>query len=148
MEEVFGKPETVVSGFRRSGIFPPDPLAPNRKKLKPVQISESNNNNEHRDVIAPPPPIQIETGFDVYQEMEDEFFCLNNQLSMLGLTLRRIPGDGNCLFRALDDQLHGNSTNHILHRKQVVEFMEQHREDFESFVENSVRKSSRKNAGK
>ncbi|NWH89272.1 OTUD3 protein, partial [Aegithalos caudatus] len=63
---------------------------------------------------------------------------LAGQLRALGLKLREVPGDGNCLFRALGDQLEGHSRNHLRHRQETVEFMVRQREDFEPFVEDDV----------
>ena len=44
----------------------------------------------------------------------------------------------NCLFRALGDQLEGHGRNHLKHRRDVVAYMLDHREDFEPFVEDDV----------
>jgi OTU domain-containing protein 3 len=66
---------------------------------------------------------------------DDSFGAVMSQLSTTGLTLREMPGDGNCLFRALADQLEGDSRNHMDHRRAVVDFMKKHRPDFEPFVE-------------
>uniref|UniRef100_A0A8C2U5E8 OTU domain-containing protein 3 n=1 Tax=Coturnix japonica TaxID=93934 RepID=A0A8C2U5E8_COTJA len=63
---------------------------------------------------------------------------LARQLRALGLKLREVPGDGNCLFRALGDQLEGHSRNHLRHRQETVEYMIKRREDFEPFVEDDV----------
>ncbi|XP_039611950.1 OTU domain-containing protein 3 isoform X2 [Polypterus senegalus] len=71
-------------------------------------------------------------------EEEEEFVSFTNQLQVLGLKLREVPGDGNCLFRALGDQLEGHSNNHLKHRRDTVEFMTTHRQDFEPFVEDDV----------
>ncbi|NXY50471.1 OTUD3 protein, partial [Ceuthmochares aereus] len=60
------------------------------------------------------------------------------QLRALGLKLREVPGDGNCLFRALGDQLEGHSRNHLRHRQETVDYMIKRREDFEPFVEDDV----------
>ncbi|XP_054856960.1 OTU domain-containing protein 3 [Eublepharis macularius] len=60
------------------------------------------------------------------------------QLQALGLRLREVPGDGNCLFRALGDQLEGHSRNHLKHRQETVDYMIKQREDFEPFVEDDV----------
>ncbi|NXI60449.1 OTUD3 protein, partial [Chloroceryle aenea] len=60
------------------------------------------------------------------------------QLRALGLKLREVPGDGNCLFRALGDQLEGHSRNHLRHRQETVDYMIKQREDFEPFVEDDV----------
>ncbi|NWS14332.1 OTUD3 protein, partial [Pachyramphus minor] len=63
---------------------------------------------------------------------------LDGQLRALGLKLREVPGDGNCLFRALGDQLEGHSRNHLRHRQETVDYMVKQREDFEPFVEDDV----------
>ncbi|KAJ6656753.1 hypothetical protein lerEdw1_003084 [Lerista edwardsae] len=63
---------------------------------------------------------------------------LAGQLQALGLRLREVPGDGNCLFRALGDQLEGHSRNHLKYRQETVDYMINRREDFEPFVEDDV----------
>jgi len=68
----------------------------------------------------------------------DDFLSLNNQLGTMGLSLKQIPGDGNCLFRALGDQLDGNAGEHLHHRTSSVNYMRQHRDDFEPFVEDDI----------
>ncbi|KAM9344042.1 OTU domain-containing protein 3 [Pholidichthys leucotaenia] len=67
-----------------------------------------------------------------------EFVSFSNQLQALGLKLREVPGDGNCLFRALGDQLEGHSRDHLWLRQETVEYMKSHRQDFEPFVEDDV----------
>lgn len=69
---------------------------------------------------------------------EDDCIQLDNQLLELNLSLKLIPGDGNCLFRALGDQLDGNSEDHMKYRQEVVQFMKDHRDDFEPFVEDDI----------
>ena len=71
---------------------------------------------------------------DSYLADDNNFEKFSKQLSKIGLELRDITGDGNCLFRALSDQLEGNEGNHLLYRKQVCEFMRKNRLDFEPFV--------------
>ncbi|XP_068588945.1 OTU domain-containing protein 3 [Cebidichthys violaceus] len=67
-----------------------------------------------------------------------EFVSFSNQLQALGLKLREVPGDGNCLFRALGDQLEGQSRGHLRLRQETVQYMMSHRQDFEPFVEDDV----------
>ncbi|XP_030589717.1 OTU domain-containing protein 3 [Archocentrus centrarchus] len=67
-----------------------------------------------------------------------EFVSFSNQLQALGLKLREVPGDGNCLFRALGDQLEGHSRGHLRLRQETIEYMTSHRQDFEPFVEDDV----------
>ncbi|XP_076046392.1 mediator complex subunit 28 [Oratosquilla oratoria] len=69
---------------------------------------------------------------------DQSFVSLKQQLAAICLTLREIPGDGNCLFGALGDQLDGTPNNHHKHRQDVVHYMRQHRDDFEPFVEDDV----------
>jgi len=66
------------------------------------------------------------------------FADLKEQLATLGLTLREIPGDGNCLFGALADQVDGSRASHGKHRMEVVKYMLQHRMHFEPFVEDEM----------
>ncbi|KAI7794482.1 OTU domain-containing protein 3 [Triplophysa rosa] len=68
----------------------------------------------------------------------EEFVSFSNQLQALGLKLREVPGDGNCLFRALGDQLEGHSRGHLRLRQETVQYMSTHRQDFEPFVEDDV----------
>ena len=73
-----------------------------------------------------------------HEDDYDDCNQLNNQLLSLGLTLKIIPGDGNCLFRALGDQLNGDIHKHMKHRGDVVQFMKDNRDDFEPFVEDDI----------
>lgn len=74
------------------------------------------------------------------QDVDDgaEFLSFSNQLQALGLKLREVPGDGNCLFRALGDQLEGHSRAHLRLRQETVDYMKSHRQDFEPFVEDDI----------
>ncbi|EFO26014.1 hypothetical protein LOAG_02473 [Loa loa] len=60
---------------------------------------------------------------------------LRAQLGSFGLTVRDIPGDGNCLFRALGDQLDGHTGNHLKYRLDTVRYMMNHRGHFEPFID-------------
>jgi hypothetical protein len=71
---------------------------------------------------------------DSYLADDNNFKKFTEQLSKIGLELRDITGDGNCLFRALSDQLDGNESNHLTYRKQVCDYMRQNRDEFEPFV--------------
>uniref|UniRef100_A0A3Q3DRS7 OTU domain-containing protein 3 n=1 Tax=Hippocampus comes TaxID=109280 RepID=A0A3Q3DRS7_HIPCM len=67
-----------------------------------------------------------------------EFLSFSTQLQAMGLKLREVPGDGNCLFRALGDQLEGHSRSHLELRQETVQYMMSHRQDFEPFVEDDI----------
>lgn len=44
----------------------------------------------------------------------------------------------NCLFRALGDQIEGDHTSHMRHRRETVKYMRDHRSDFEPFMEDNI----------
>lgn len=60
------------------------------------------------------------------------------QLAALGLRIVHVTADGNCLFRAIADQLEGDEEEYTKYRQMVVEYIMNHREDFEPFVEDDV----------
>ncbi|KAL2608280.1 hypothetical protein R1flu_026853 [Riccia fluitans] len=60
---------------------------------------------------------------------------MNEQLAPLGLKVVNITGDGNCFFRAVADQLEGNEEEHAKYRRMVVDYLEEHKLEFEPFLE-------------
>lgn len=68
-------------------------------------------------------------------ESEDDA-RLQKSLSEHGLEVIEMSSDGNCLFRALSDQLYGDYGNkHATVRSDISDFMEQNKEDFQEFLE-------------
>jgi len=59
---------------------------------------------------------------------------VKTEITRLGLGLRDVQGDGNCLFRALADQLWGVQKRHVEVRKLVCDYLETHRDGMEVFV--------------
>ncbi|CAE6446624.1 unnamed protein product [Rhizoctonia solani] len=60
---------------------------------------------------------------------------LTAQLRSMGLYAAPTLGDGNCLFRALSDQIYGTPNEHLTLRKEICAFMAAHKERFEAFVD-------------
>lgn len=52
----------------------------------------------------------------------------------LGLSIRKVAPDGNCLFRALADQLWGDQSRHVEVRQRICDHLEKHPEDVGDFV--------------
>lgn len=73
-----------------------------------------------------------------YLADDEDFVSFSNQLAALSLKIKDIPGDGNCLFRALGDQIEGDHTSHMRHRRETVKYMRDHRSDFEPFMEDNI----------
>jgi len=60
---------------------------------------------------------------------------LNNQLRALGLYAADIIGDGNCLFRALSDQLWGTQSYHLKLREEVCDWIASRQDRYAPFVD-------------
>lgn len=69
------------------------------------------------------------------KQWDDDLGRFQRQLRPQRLYVRDVAGDGNCLFRALSDQLHDSAAQHAQTRADVVAFIDAHRADFEPFVE-------------
>jgi OTU domain-containing protein 3 len=52
--------------------------------------------------------------------------------------IKDVAGDGNCLFRAIADQLENAPTKHEQYRAAIMKFVEENRDMFEPFVEDDV----------
>lgn len=66
---------------------------------------------------------------------EENSQMLNAQLRELGLYAAHTIGDGNCLFRALSDQLYGSPAQHLKLRADICNWIEDHKERYGPFVE-------------
>ncbi|KAG6971188.1 hypothetical protein JG688_00004537 [Phytophthora aleatoria] len=66
---------------------------------------------------------------------DDAIKLMRRQLADVGCKLHEVEADGNCLFRALGDQLYGDQHQHEEAREKIVSYLEQHRDDFEPFME-------------
>ena len=56
------------------------------------------------------------------------------QLNKLGLEIKKMLGDGNCLFRCFSDQLIDDQNEHTLYRNLAVEYIKTYPEIFEEFM--------------
>eukprot|EP01114_Cavostelium_apophysatum_P019962 TRINITY_DN6573_c0_g1_i2.p1 TRINITY_DN6573_c0_g1~~TRINITY_DN6573_c0_g1_i2.p1 ORF type:complete len:503 (+),score=145.03 TRINITY_DN6573_c0_g1_i2:119-1627(+) len=67
-----------------------------------------------------------------------DFKKFNDQLNLFGLLVKDVAGDGNCLFRAVSDQMYGHPELHAQLRDQACNFIARNRENFEPFIEDDV----------
>lgn len=65
----------------------------------------------------------------------DSSIELEAQLKTLGLRVHTTLGDGNCLFRALSDQLYGTEAHHLTLRADITAWMAKYKDRYEGFVE-------------
>ena len=106
-----------------------------RKESKKFQRNKESCQQSKRNVRLCEPERRDVDSYLAFDENGDKFA---NQLSKRGLYLHDIPGGGNCLFRALGDQLERHQKNHFKHRCDVVDYMVEHKGDFEPFVEDYI----------
>ena len=71
-------------------------------------------------------------------QYQEDFGVLLRQLEPFHLTVTDVAADGNCLFRALSLQIHDDQDHHASIRKEICDFVEGHRDNFEPFVEDDV----------
>ena len=76
---------------------------------------------------------KVQRALKKWQSHSDDS-ALKSLLSRLNLVLKETEGDGNCLFRALSDQLYGSPSQHLQIRTDICNYISQHKEDFEPFV--------------
>ncbi|XP_024402364.1 OVARIAN TUMOR DOMAIN-containing deubiquitinating enzyme 7 isoform X1 [Physcomitrium patens] len=73
-----------------------------------------------------------------HKDKTKEIASLNQQLGLLDLKVVLVTADGNCFFRAVAEQLEGDEEQHARYRQMVVNYLQEHREEFEPFVEDEV----------
>ncbi|KAH6578118.1 hypothetical protein BASA50_002281 [Batrachochytrium salamandrivorans] len=67
---------------------------------------------------------------------DDNTTQLDCQLAELGLVIKDITGDGNCLFRALSDQLYGTPTRHGQCRIDTCSHIAAYKDLYDPFIDN------------
>jgi OTU domain-containing protein 3 len=68
------------------------------------------------------------------EEFDHETRLLNEELGKIGLTIKEIYGDGNCLFRSVSDQINNDQEDYNIIRHKTMEYIKQNKSDFEHFV--------------
>jgi len=109
------------------------------------QRNQARTKNQRRDDIerkrderSQRNALRKEKQANAYGYEDDTFKSFRNQLQLQGFKMRDVVGDGNCLFRALADQMDGNENMHFKHRKEVVTYMTEHEDEFIPFLEETV----------
>ncbi|KDN37920.1 cysteine proteinase [Tilletiaria anomala UBC 951] len=77
---------------------------------------------------------QLTNGLEDPAQVERD---LNAQLKVMGLYAADTVGDGNCLFRALSDQMYGYPELHLEIRQQICDFLAARPDRFAGFVDGS-----------
>lgn len=70
-----------------------------------------------------------------YKEVNEgnTFDEIDRSIERLGLIIKDVEGDGNCLFRALSDQMFGDESHHSELRQKVCDYIQENSEHFQNF---------------
>lgn len=91
--------------------------------------------SDHRIKSRPPSISSVSSTSSSASTSTDESASqFNAQLYPLGLRVRSIPPDGNCLFSAFADQLSGKRRCHPRLRQQAVEYLSKHKREIKPFL--------------
>jgi OTU domain-containing protein 3 len=71
-------------------------------------------------------------------EFKDHFSAFDAHLKKIGLGLKDIDGDGNCLFRAISDQMEGSQENYKFYRALTCKYIEDNGEFFKLFISDDI----------
>jgi hypothetical protein len=105
-----------MAGGRKSAATTRDRSRHNKARANPRKGSHSESGNE--------------------EELDLE--SLNVLMKKNGLYIRDVTADGNCLFRAVSDQLYGNEKNHFELRAKATRYMSLHPGAFKPFIDTST----------
>ena len=69
------------------------------------------------------------------REQDDIDEKFKKHLETLGFFIREVGGDGNCLFRAVCEQIEGNENNYAEYREKCINYMKENKDTFQPFIE-------------
>lgn len=71
---------------------------------------------------------------EIVRKNDNQVKQFRKALLLHGLGIRTVEEDGNCLFRAVSDQLYGSEDYHEHVRKKVCDYMQSHSDFFGNFL--------------
>ncbi|GMS95711.1 hypothetical protein PENTCL1PPCAC_17886, partial [Pristionchus entomophagus] len=122
-----------VSSSLSSHSIPSSSLLPSSQPLivSPRGSREDNESLRKEERDGPNSDDEYDRGFRD-EEMEREFE--SRLRDERGLEIKKMVGDGACLFRGVSHQIYGDEDMHGEVRKLCLDYMEKNREHFEQFI--------------
>ena len=71
---------------------------------------------------------------------ENQEKTFKHELMKINLKIKEIEGDGNCLYRALADQIYGEDSNYEILKAKCMDYLELEKEFFSQFIEGGKEK--------
>ncbi|XP_020577051.1 OTU domain-containing protein 5-B [Phalaenopsis equestris] len=138
------KPSSPISGLRRSGLKFSNAvtIGSRRQAARPVVSTWSSPSGS-----LPSSPRSYADG-EGYNSADEQGPCFTSQYNdvererLFEIEIRRVKGfdvkkmveDGNCLFRAVADQVYGDPEAYDLARQMCIDYMERERDHFSQFI--------------
>lgn len=69
---------------------------------------------------------------------KEYFSSFQKDMNSIGLRIKEVNGDGNCLFRSISDQFEGNENNHFHYRNLTCDYIQSNREFIQFFIEDDI----------
>ncbi|XP_058779691.1 OVARIAN TUMOR DOMAIN-containing deubiquitinating enzyme 6 [Vicia villosa] len=125
-----GSPNAVNAGSpRRTNVWPvvsarSSPAGSRPSSPKAHSESDGYNSADEQN------PCYVSSYADAERERQFEFDIRR----VKGYEVKRMTADGNCLFRAVADQVYGDSELYDLVRQMSIDYMERERDHFSQFI--------------
>ncbi|KAM3131699.1 hypothetical protein pb186bvf_016230 [Paramecium bursaria] len=97
-------------------------------KLNPQSITRLQHKYNHY--------FQIQSLITIRRKYKEMEITLHNVLSELGMFVKDVEGDGNCMFRAISDQLYGTQIYHKELRRYAMNYILQEKDYFQDYIIN------------
>ena len=96
------------------------------------ELSTKRNAPTHNDAVDGDCDYDYDYDYD-YDDVEEQ--QLRTTLAKDGYTIHDMSADGNCLFRAISDQVYDDAgMNHVLVRGRICQYLASHQLDFQYFL--------------
>jgi len=95
------------------------PKRPLESKEEDIKLKEQKEEND----IA-----------EIYQKLKEKEAQFEIKLKTQDLKIKKMGGDGNCLFRAISDQIYGTEEHHLELRNWCMSYIVQEKEFFSQYI--------------
>ncbi|KAJ7948020.1 OTU domain-containing protein 5-like [Quillaja saponaria] len=121
-----------IGTSRRASAWPVVSTRTSPTGSRPSSPRSHNESDGYNSADEQNPCFTSSYGDSLWQEREHQFEI--DVRRSKGLEVKRMLEDGNCLFRAVADQVYGDSEAYDLVRQMCIDYMERERDHFSQFI--------------
>ena len=119
------KPRRGVNNRERQDELPPSLDARSTSVSGRQGVSQPNHQNDRSSNLLTEPELE---------RYDADMLKVLTHLSKYNLVFKEMASDGNCLFRAISDQLEGDDSKHVFYRRRAVVHILANKTDFVPFI--------------